>query len=293
MSNKSNITPVDLKSFYRNSYNGSDLQKINRNNPLPHKCTIKGQMFYYYNADLSGLMWLNDKENKLKYYEFVEVYRKGFAEGLNHLETKEGVKRRDYNKPEKRELIKQDLTHFFYQRDFLPNHKGLQDLMNKTILRWTEENIYKQGYYNGLLHSIVTLNKELNLKIGFPETSNEENKTPAKVGRPKVEIKPAHSYLKFEKKSSELFLEKFKEKFPISEPKQLAYLIITLSDFDYLEVRHQKAVFHSFAEFFKGNCGTYSGFNAHWKNRHNKKDTQLHYDTKEKIRLIKHQNTII
>src|SRR5690606_35880820 len=114
MSDKNNITPVDLKSFYRNSYNGSDLQKINRNNPLPHKCTIKGQEFYYYNADLSGLMWLQGNDRRLKYNDFIDVYRKGFSEGLRHLQEQEGIKRRDYNKPEKRELIKKDLNYFLF-----------------------------------------------------------------------------------------------------------------------------------------------------------------------------------
>src|SRR5690554_201920 len=197
MSKTSNITPVDLKSFYRNSYNGSDLQKVSRNMNLPHKCTIDDQDFYYYNADLSGLMWLQGNDRRLKYNDFIDVYRKGFSDGLKHLQEQEGIKRRDYNKPEKRELIKQDLNYFLFEREFLPNHKGLQDLMKRTLLRWTEDNIYKQGYYNGLLHSIVTLDNDLNLNIGVSETSNDNNvKTPSKAGRRKTEIKPAIAYLK-------------------------------------------------------------------------------------------------
>lgn len=286
---KDKITPIDLKSFYRESYNGSVLQKVNRNKPLPHKCTIKGQEFYYYNADLSGLMWLHDKDNRLKYNEFVEVYRKGFAEGLKHLVEVEGIERQDYNNPYQREL----LTHFVYKREFIPNHKGLQDLMDKTLLRWTEENIYNEGYYNGLLHSIVTLNNELNLNIGVSQTSNDtkENK-PAKPGRKPAEIKPAYTYLKFDEQSNKMFLEKLKEAFTISAPIQLALIIIALSDFEYLEVKNQKAVYTSFADFFKGECGSYSGFNAHWAKRNSNK-TELLTLTKREIGRIKRKNVII
>lgn len=176
---KNKITPVDLKSFYRENYNGSELQSINRNKHLPHKCTIDNQDFYYYNADLSGLMWLQGNDRRLKYNDFIYVYRKGFSDGLKHLQEQEGIKRRDYNNPEQRELIKKDLNYFLFEREFLPNHKGLQDLMKKTLLRWTEDNIYKQGYFNGLLHSIVTLDNNLNLNIGGSETSNNTTTTPA------------------------------------------------------------------------------------------------------------------
>lgn len=180
MSKTSKITPVDLKAFYRETYKGSDLQTINNNNPIPHKCTIDNQDFYYYNADLSGLMWLQGNDRRLKYNNFIHVYRKGFSDGLKHLQEQEGIKRRDYNKPEKRELIKKDLNFFLFEREFLPNHKGLQDLMKRTLLRWTEDNIYKQGYYNGLLHSIITLDNYLNLKIGVSETSVDTEKKKCK-----------------------------------------------------------------------------------------------------------------
>lgn len=177
---KNKITPVDLKSFYRENYNGSELQSINRNQHLPHKCTKDNQDFYYYNADLSGLMWLQGNDRRLKYNDFIDVYRKGFSDGLKHLQEQEGIKRRDYNKPKKRELIKKDLNYFLFEREFLPNHKGLQDLMKRTLLRWTEDNIYKQGYYNGLLHSIVTLDNDLNLKIGVSENSVDTEKKESK-----------------------------------------------------------------------------------------------------------------
>lgn len=243
------ITPVDLKSFYRNCYKGSDLQKINSNNPLPHKCTIKGQEFYYYNADLSGLMWLQGNDRRLKYNDFIDVYRKGFSEGLKHLQEQEGIKRRDYNNPEQRELLRRDLTHFVYKREFIPNHKGLQALMSRTILRWTEDNIYLQGYYNGLLHSIVSLNKDLNLNIGFPETSNDNNvKTPSKAGRRKTEIKPAIAYLKGftlpENKTK--FLAELKELYKGAEPKTFNYIIGALEVLNFIKVESNKAIKEAF-----------------------------------------------
>lgn len=178
MNETNSITPVDLKTFYRESYKDSDLQSINRNNPIPHRCTIDGADFFYYNADLSGLMWIEDENNKLKYNDFVDVYRKGFAEGLSHLKAEEGIKRSDYNNPEQRELLKKDLSYFLYERNFIPNHKGLQDLGRKLLLRWTEKNIYTEGYYNGLLHSILTLAQELNLNIGVAQSTRATNQRP-------------------------------------------------------------------------------------------------------------------
>jgi len=176
---------LDLKSFYRDSYNGSDLQTINRNNPMPHKCTIKGQNFYYYNADLSGLMWIQGEDRKLKYSEFVDSYRKGFAEGLKHLKAKEGIKRKDFYNANKKEELKRVLHSFLYKRDFLPNHKGLRDLITKTILRWSDDNIYTQGYYNGLLHSILTLSDQLNIDVFEAEKFQQnvsEKPTKKKIG---------------------------------------------------------------------------------------------------------------
>lgn len=287
------ITPIDLKAFYREVYTGSDLQKINNTKSIPHKCTTDGKDFFYYNADLSGLMWLQGNDRRLKYNDFIDVYRKGFAEGLKHLGEVEGIERRNYNNPEQRELLKQDLTHFVYKREFIPNHKGLQDLGKRLLLHWTETKVHREGYYNGLYHSIVTLNKELNLNIGFPEASNDtKDKKANKAGRKPAEIKPAYKYLKFEESNSKLFLEKLKEAFTISEPVQLASIIIALSDFEYLEVKSQKAVHASFADFFKGVCGTYSGFNAHWAKRKDNK-TELLELTKKEVGRIKRKYVIV
>ncbi|MBE0390199.1 hypothetical protein [Flavobacterium sp. PL002] len=182
---------VNLKNFYFDVYDKSDLQKINRNNPLPHKCTIDFKDFYYYNADLSGLMWLQELDRKLKYNDFVDFYRKGFEEGLKHLKEKEGIKKKDFYNTNKKEELKQILYSFLYVRDFLPNYRGLNDLVNKIPLIWTEKIIYEQGYYNGLLHSILVLCDELCFVIKKKVVS-ENPKTEKKLTIKQIALKLAY-----------------------------------------------------------------------------------------------------
>lgn len=278
------LKEVDLKSFYLDNYDGSDLQKINRNNPLPHKCTSDGQEYFYYNADLSGLMWMQGEDGKLKYHEFVDFYKNGFADGLNHLKKKEGIKRKDFYNANKIEGLKKVFHRFLFTRDFLRNYKGLQDLENKIPLIWTEKRIYNEGYYNGLLHSILTLCNDLNIEI---LNGLKENKK--KAGRNKDKVLSVEQYLLVSHDNKQVFLDKLKQGFEKKTKKEFCYFILGLNQLELLNMENEQNVFETFKKYFGGDCGSYSNFNTH-KSLNDKK---LLDSTKDKIKTIKFSNAIM
>lgn len=288
--NTEGLKIVNLKSFYFDSYDGSELQKINRNNPLPHKCTIDGQDFFYYHADLSGLMWMHGDDEKLKYNEYVDFYRNGFADGLDHLKEKEGVRRKDFYNANKIEGLKNTLWRLLFTRVFLRNHKGLQDFEKKIPLIWTEKRIYDEGYHNGLLYSVLTLCNELNIDFSDNRKSNDKQAGRKKVGRRKDEVLSAEQYLLVSDENKQVFLDKLKQGFEKADKKGFCYFIIALNQLGLLNMGNEKNVFETFSEYFGANYGAYSNFNIHHKNLN---DKQLLDSTKAKIKTIKFNNAIM
>ena len=82
---------LDLRVEFEEQYQGSNFQKIARNNPVPIKYTIDGVDCYFQNPDLFGLMDFKIKKDGLIPDDFAIDYKNGFEAGLLHLKEKEEI----------------------------------------------------------------------------------------------------------------------------------------------------------------------------------------------------------
>lgn len=115
----------------------------------------------------------------------------------------------------------------------------------------------------------------------------KENKK--KAGRKSIPKKTAEAYLKVSEDNQSIFLDKLKQKFSKSDPKEFAYFIISLEDLELIEIDSQKNVFEAFEEAFGGHYGSESNFGNHYRSQN---DKELLESTNKKITAIKKMNVI-
>lgn len=165
---------VVLSDYFHDTYNGSNYQKSMRTNPIPHKVKTSRGEYYYYNADLSGLMSLTDEDNKLKYFEFTKAYENGFNKGLLHLSEEEEITLRDLKNVNLREGTINHLKYILYEKEFKKRCKGILKLVfDKVPLVWTIESIRTVGYNNGIIHSINDLCGNIGLSVDDLKKNNK------------------------------------------------------------------------------------------------------------------------
>ncbi|RIV50905.1 hypothetical protein D2V93_08520 [Flagellimonas taeanensis] len=189
---------LDLRTEFKEQYQGSNLQKIVRNNPIPIKYTIEGIDCYFFNPDLFGLMDFKIKKDGLTPDDFAIDYKDGFQDGLLHLREKEEITVKDLRNKDFREEAIQQLKRILYEREFKRHTKGLLELVFKTTPRiFTKKTIYNHGYWNAIVYSIDELGEIAGLEIG--ELQNQNVKT-------EYEEKKTLTHQQTEKPKSELSL---------------------------------------------------------------------------------------
>ncbi len=164
-------------------YYFGEFKELNISDNAPFKFIIEGTDCYCYNIDFAHLL-TTDKiiKNNLKPIDFIQDFKNGFVEGLLHLETKESIKRSDFYDQNKRELLQGQLEFILYRKEYPDGYTGLVEFTQIVPLLFTSKVIHKTGYYNGLIHSVLTLANDLNLKVTDSRSSqsNANNNLTAK-----------------------------------------------------------------------------------------------------------------
>ena len=149
---------LSLITEFDEYYKGSDLQKIVNNNPLPIKYTINGFDCYFFNANLFGLFDWKINKDGITTDDFINDYKNGFIEGLNHLKKVEKIKIKDVDNINTRSFAIKKIQNILFEREFEFGSRGLLTLVfDKIPLIFTEKNIYDFGYWNALIYSIDNL----------------------------------------------------------------------------------------------------------------------------------------
>lgn len=166
---------LSLITEFKESYKGSDLQKIVNNNPLPIKYTINDFDCYFYNADLFGLFEWKIQKDGITTNDFINDYQKGFEKGLLHLKEQEEIELKDLKSKDLREGTISQLKYILHEREFKLGSKGLLDLVfNEVPLIFTEKNIFDYGYWNGIIYSIDDIIKKAGLTLDELKTSEPQ-----------------------------------------------------------------------------------------------------------------------
>lgn len=220
---------LSLITEFKESYKGSDLQKIVNNNPLPIKYTIDGFDCYFYNADLFGLFEWKIQKDGITTSDFINDYRNGFKSGLLHLKELEKIKLKDLKSKDLREGTISQLKYILHEREFKLGSKGLLDLVfNKVPLIFTEKNIFDYGYWNGIIYSIDDIIKKAGLTLDELKTSEpqQNEKQKPELNRKLITFKNSETIDKIHSELKGYFLNKEAELLEALQGEKLSEILL-------------------------------------------------------------------
>lgn len=248
---------IDFREFYHDSFSGSDLQKIYRNNVYPMQWEINNTVCHGYNADLMALFGLPKhivEKWEVKPNEFAESYKNGYLKGKAHLRKIEKIKIEKFDNPKNKESIIKRINSILFEREFINGNKGI--LATKEIIPylWTEKKIHEYGYYNGIMKSIDDFCKSAGI------THEDFKKLSTKKSSNKSDL-DLEDY--FRLKSYKLFISDLKIEFKTEKGKDIKAIIEILKQEGLLHIpnRGLKAFIEKLKDTLNRDIGTYQSIN--------------------------------